>query len=74
LNPKNDVSVASGTGFSVTINFPGTPQRPSETVVIEAENVEKPPEKGLETPKITQKTPILLVEDEDYEYAGEDYL
>ena len=81
LNPKNDVSVAPGTGFSVTINFPGTPQRPSETVVIEAEGLreqdqtsEKPPEKGLETPKIAQKTPILLVEDEDYEYAGEDYL
>jgi hypothetical protein len=74
LNPKNDVSVAPGTGFSVTINFPGTLQRPSETVVIEAETSEKPPEKGSEIPKITQKTPILLVEDEDYEYAGEDYL
>lgn len=70
LKPKTNQIAQSGPGFSITINLPSVGNSPKQTLVLEAE-----------TPKIDEKlqktaeyTPILLVEDENYEYAGDDYL
>jgi len=63
LKPKTNQNVPVGAGFSITINLPDTASQPSQTLVFEAE-----------TPKIAQKMPVLSFdEDENYEYAGEDY-
>lgn len=72
LKPKTNAVAASGPGFSITINLPSTGNSPKQTLVLEAETPEivdfssKNAENG-------QKTPILLLEDDDYEYGGDDY-
>jgi hypothetical protein len=67
LKPKKDVQQLAGPGFSITINIPSTAEKGPETIVFEAQTPEN-------TPQIAQKTPILgFSEDENYEYAGEDY-
>lgn len=73
LKPKTNAVAATGPGFSITINLPSTPNSPQQTLVLEAETpeiVEKPQILG----ENKQKTPILLAEDDDYEYGGDDYL
>jgi hypothetical protein len=70
LKPKNTSNAGAGPGFSITINIPTVGQTPAKTIVLEADSTEI-------TPKIaenTQKPTILLIEDENYEYAGDDYL
>lgn len=70
LKPKKDQNVLAGTGFSITINLPSTAEKPAETIVLET-NL---PETEYKTVENAQKTPVLsFSEDEDYEYAGEDY-
>jgi hypothetical protein len=69
LKPKNTANSTAGPGFSITINLPSTANSAPKTLVLEAETPENPPQIA-ETP---QKTPILLVEADDYEYAGDDY-
>ena len=69
LKPKNSLGQASGPGFSITINLPSTPNSAPKTLVLEAETPQNTPEIA----EIVQKTPILLIEDENYEYAGDDY-
>lgn len=70
LKPKNTSNAGAGPGFSITINLPSTPNSAPKTLVLEAET----PEKATEIAEIVQKTPILLAEDENYEYAGDDYV
>jgi len=70
LKPKNSAISAAGPGFSITINIPSTANSVEQTLVLEAESTEI-------SPKIAenvQKPAILLLEDEEYEYAGDDYL
>ena len=69
LKPKNSLNQASGPGFSITINLPSTANSAPKTLVLEAETPENLPQIA----EIVQKTPILLVEADDYEYAGDDY-
>lgn len=69
LKPKNAGLQAQGPGFSITINLPSTPNSAPKTLVLEAET----PQNTLEVAEKQQKTPILLVEDDNYEYAGDDY-
>jgi len=57
---------AQSTRFSITINLPSTPNSAPKTLVLEAEPQEIV-EKAL-------PQPILLVEGDEYEYAGDDYL
>jgi hypothetical protein len=69
LKPKNTSNAGAGPGFSITINIPTVGQTPAQTIVLEAENTEI-------TPKIAenvQKPTVFLIEDENYEYAGDDY-
>ena len=70
LKPKNSLNQASGPGFSITINLPSTPNSAPKTLVLEAEG----PQISTEIEEIEQKQPILLLEDENYEYAGDDVL
>lgn len=70
LKPKNNAIAAAGPGFSITINLPSTANSSPKTIVLEAET----PEKAQKTLEIEQKQPIVLAEDENYEYAGDDYL
>jgi hypothetical protein len=70
LKPKNSAISTAGPGFSITINLPSTANSSPKTIVLEAETPEK-------TPKIAenvQKPALVLLEDENYEYAGDDYL
>lgn len=69
LKPKNSAISTAGPGFSITINLPSTPTSASKTLVLEAET----PQNTHEIAENLQKTPILLIEDENYEYAGDDY-
>lgn len=79
LKPKTNAIAQTGPGFSITINIPSTPNTPQQTLILEAEtpkiaqNSQKMGEEGVENDVFAQKTPILLVEPEDYEYAGDDY-
>ena len=66
LKPKNNGVSTAGPGFSITINLPSTPNSAPKTLVLEAEPQEIV-EKAL-------PQPILLVEGDEYEYAGDDYL
>jgi len=70
LKPKNNLNQASGPGFSITINLPSTANSAPKTLVLEAEAPQITPEIA----ENSQKTPILLIEDENYEYAGDDYV
>lgn len=70
LKPKNSSNVGAGPGFSITINIPNVGQTPAKTIVLEAET----PQKALEIAENTQKPTVFLIEDENYEYAGDDYL
>ncbi len=69
LKPKNTANSSAGPGFSITINIPTVGQTPAKTIVLEAET----PQNTLEIAEKPQITPILLVEGDDYEYAGDDY-
>ena len=69
LKPKNSLNQASGPGFSITINLPSTPNSAPKTLVLEAETAEI----VQKTVENTPRAPILLVEDDSYEYAGDDY-
>ena len=74
LKPKTSAISTAGPGFSITINLPNTANSAQQTIVLEAESPEiaqKPLKIAQEHPK---NTPIVLVEDENYEYAGDDYL
>lgn len=75
--PKNGSGGPVGSGFSITINLPGGAQGVPNSVTIEGGVAEKVPENVAFLDKIDDfraKTPILLLDDDDYEYAGEDYL
>jgi hypothetical protein len=70
LKPKNSAISTAGPGFSITINIPSTANSAKQTLVLEAESTEI-------SPKIAenvQKPVLFLAEDENYEYAGDDYL
>jgi hypothetical protein len=70
LKPKNSAISTAGPGFSITINIPSTANSSPKTIVLEAESTEI-------SPKIAenvQKPVLFLAEDENYEYAGDDYL
>jgi hypothetical protein len=69
LKPKNTANAGAGPGFSITINIPTVGQTPAQTIVLEAETPQKP----TEMPLVAEKQHILLIEDENYEYAGDDY-
>lgn len=72
LKPKTNAVAASGPGFSITINLPSTANSPQQTLILEAET----PEIAEKTPNLLehdQKSPILLAEDDNYVYAGDDY-
>jgi hypothetical protein len=69
LKPKNTSNAGAGPGFSITINIPTVGQTPAKTIVLEAET----PQKAQEMPLVAEKQQILLIEDENYEYAGDDY-
>ena len=68
--PKTNVNASLGSGFSITINIPNVGQTPAQTIVLEAET----PQKALEIAENVQKPTVFLIEDENYEYAGDDYL
>lgn len=70
LKPKNSANVGAGPGFSITINIPNVGQTPAQTIVLEAETPQKP----AEIAENVQKPTVFLVEDENYVYAGDDYL
>ena len=70
LKPKNSAISAAGPGFSITINIPSTANSVEQTLVLEAESTEINPQIA----ENVQKPAILLLEDEEYEYAGDDYL
>jgi hypothetical protein len=72
--PKNTVQNTAGPGFTITFNIPGTQQNQPQTIVLEAENVEKTPEIAQKLQISAPKQPILLSEGDDYEYAGDDVL
>lgn len=72
LKPKNTANSTAGPGFSITINLPSTPTSAPKTLVLEAETPQNPPEIA-EISEKTPHAPILLIEDENYEYAGDDY-
>lgn len=69
LKPKNSAISTAGPGFSITINLPSTPNSSPKTLVLEAETAEN----VQKTVENAPRAPILLVEDENYEYAGDDY-
>lgn len=60
LKPKTGQIGPVGAGFSITINLPSTAEKPAETLVFDA----NPPS----TP-----AKITFLEDESYEYAGDDH-
>ena len=70
LKPKNSAISTAGPGFSITINIPSTANTSPKTIVLEAET----PEKAPQIAENVQKTTLFLAEDENYEYAGDDYL
>lgn len=70
LKPKNNAISTAGPGFSITINIPSTANSSPKTIVLEAET----PEKAPQIAENVQKTALFLAEDENYEYAGDDYL
>ena len=72
LKPKNTANSTAGPGFSITINLPSTPNSAPKTLVLEAETPKNTPEIA-EISEKTSHAPILLIEDENYEYAGDDY-
>lgn len=77
LKPKKSDSAAAGPGFSITFNIPAVGQTPPQTLVLEAETPEKPSETDqilTISGEIREKTPIVLAEPDDYEYAGDDVL
>lgn len=75
LKPKTATNLAQNGGFSITINLPGTLSSPPETLVLDAQTVEKTPISDQNQPKKLQnKALITLEEPDDYEYAGDDYL
>jgi hypothetical protein len=70
LKPKNNAISTAGPGFSITINIPSTANTSPKTIVLEAET----PEKAPQIAENVQKPALFLAEDENYEYAGDDYL
>ena len=66
LKPKTSGISTAGPGFSITINLPSTPNSAPKTLVLEAE-AQEIVEKAL-------PQPMLLIEGDEYEYAGDDYL
>ena len=60
LKPKTGQIGQVGAGFSITINLPSTPEKPAETLIFDA----NPP---------VSPAKVLFLEDDSYEYAGEDY-
>lgn len=79
--PKNTPLAGAGSGFSITINLPGNAQNGTTSVTISApgapENAQNTALEGEFSAKIDeirQKPPILLLEGDDYEYAGDDVL
>lgn len=60
LKPKTGQIGQVGAGFSITINLPSTAEKPAETLVFDA----NPP---------VSPAKVLFLEDDSYEYAGEDY-
>ena len=70
LKPKNSAISTAGPGFSITINIPSTANSAKQTLVLEAETPEKP----LKIAENVQKPALFFAEDENYEYAGDDYL
>ena len=87
LKPKTNQIAQSGPGFSITINIPSTANSPQQTLILEAETPEIPQKitqnsdfealtGDFELPfaEKVQKTPLFLSEDDNYEYAGDDYL
>jgi len=70
LKPKNNAISTAGPGFSITINLPNTANSAKETIVLEAET----PKIDAKIAENVQKTALFLSEDENYEYAGDDYL
>ncbi len=73
--PKNGSGGPVGSGFSITINLPGNLQGVPNSVTIDGVVAEKVPENAAFLDKIDDfraKTPILLTEPDDYEYAGDD--
>ena len=89
LKPKTNALAQTGPGFSITINIPSTANSPQQTLILEAESpkiddfsskmLENDSFEGLtgdfELPNAekVQKAPLFLLEDENYEYGGEDY-
>jgi hypothetical protein len=89
LKPKTNQIAPSGPGFSITINIPSTANTPQQTLVLEAESPKTDDfsSKMLEDDSFealtgdfelpiaekVQKAPLFLLEDDDYEYGGEDY-
>lgn len=79
--PKNNPLAGAGSGFSITINLPGNAQNGPSSVTISApatpENTENQALEGDFSPVLAEnapKNPILLLEDDSYEYAGDDIL
>lgn len=73
LKPKNSAISTAGPGFSITINLPNTANSAPQTIVLEAETSDVD-EKTLKIAENVQKPTVILLEDENYEYAGDDYL
>jgi hypothetical protein len=89
LKPKTNAIAPSGPGFSITINIPSTANTPQQTLILEAETpkIDDFSSKMLEDDSFealtgdfelpiaekVQKAPLFLLEDDDYEYGGEDY-
>jgi hypothetical protein len=74
LKPKTGSEMASGPGFSITINLPSTANSAQQTIVLEAPSPKNTPEIEEKTPILLENhVPIVFSEAEDYEYAGEDY-
>jgi hypothetical protein len=86
LKPKTNQIAQTGPGFSITINLPSVGNAPQQAIVLEAKATDIEPKMvenddfealtgDFELPNAekAQKTPLFLAEDENYEYAGDDY-
>lgn len=73
--PKSGSGGPVGSGFSITINLPGSPPGADNSITIEGVVAEKPAENRSFLSKMDDlrpETTILLSEPDDYEYAGDD--
>lgn len=78
VRPKNNVqSQNTGNGFSITINFPdktSTTIHDTETEAIEADITDAEDVTKLQKSiSYSPHSPIELLEEDEYQYAGEDY-